>query len=109
MGSQPGQRQAGRTEQLKPFEMLLGGPDARICSPPECPPTPNPSLQDQEFRPCILATAFPVVDPSTRLALANLRAHLVAEGDFSPKAVDAIALHVATEGTVYDAPYVPPG
>ena len=51
-------------------------------------------------------TAFPPVDPSTRLALANLRAHLVAEGDFSPKAVDAIALHVATEGTVYDAPYV---
>ena len=51
---------------------------------------------------------FPSVDPSTRLALANLRSHLVAEGDYSPKAILAIISHVAAEGTVFDAPYVYP-
>ena len=51
---------------------------------------------------------FPSVDPSTRLALANLRSHLVAEGDYSPRAITAIIAHVAAEGTVYDAPYLYP-
>ena len=52
--------------------------------------------------------SFPSVDPSQRLALANLRAFLLAEGDYSTRAINAIVAHVAAEGTVDDAPYIYP-
>jgi hypothetical protein len=49
------------------------------------------------------------LDPSTRLALANLRAHLVTEGDYSPRALTAIIEYVRAEGCVdSDAPYFYP-
>jgi hypothetical protein len=49
------------------------------------------------------------VDPSTRLALANLRAFLTAQGDFSARAINSIVDYVRREGCVDDGcPYLYP-
>lgn len=53
-------------------------------------------------------TVAPKLDPSTRLALANLRAHLASEGDFSPKAITGIITHLMDGGDIDDAPFVRP-
>jgi hypothetical protein len=54
-----------------------------------------------------LSTLPVSVDPSTRLALSNLRAFLLVEGDYSTEAINAIVAHIAREGCFdSDAPYL---